>query len=70
MMARLTSKTRNALPTSDFALPGKRGYPVNDRSHAVNALARASQFGTSEVKAKVRQKVYSKFPDLKKHAED
>lgn len=69
-MAKLTSKERNDLPKSDFALPGKRGYPVNDRSHAVNALARASQFGTAEVKAKVRQKVYEKFPDLKKHSEN
>ncbi len=42
-MAKLTTKKRNSLPKSDFALPGKRAYPVNDKSHAANAKARASQ---------------------------
>ena len=41
-MAKLTSKARNALPTSKFAGPG-RSYPVEDRSHAANAKARARQ---------------------------
>lgn len=41
-MAKLTSKQRKALPASAFAGPG-RSYPVNDRSHAANAKARASQ---------------------------
>ncbi len=42
-MAKLTSKRRNALPKSEFGLPGSRKYPMNDRNHARNALARASQ---------------------------
>lgn len=41
-MAKLTSGQRKALPKSDFAGPG-RSYPVNDRSHAANAKARATQ---------------------------
>jgi hypothetical protein len=41
-VAKLTTKKRNALPASDFALPGRR-YPVNDRAHAANAKARATQ---------------------------
>jgi len=41
-MSRLTSKARKALPAKDFAGPG-RSYPVNDRSRAANAKARASQ---------------------------
>lgn len=41
-MAKLNAKTRNKLPRSDFAGPG-RSYPVNDRSHAANAKARATQ---------------------------
>jgi len=41
-MAKLTAKKRNSLPNKDFAGPG-RSYPVNDRSHAANAKARASQ---------------------------
>lgn len=41
-MAKLTTKARKKLPDSAFAGPG-RSYPVNDKSHAVNAKARASQ---------------------------
>lgn len=41
-MAKLTAARRKALPSSDFAGPD-RSYPVNDRSHAANAKARASQ---------------------------
>lgn len=61
-MAKLTAKTRNALPDSDFAVSGRR-FPVEDRNHAVNALARASQFHP-ELKAKIRAKVHKKFPDI------
>lgn len=42
-MAKLTTKKRNSLPKSDFALSGERKYPVQDRSHAANAKARAQQ---------------------------
>lgn len=42
-MAKLTSKERKSMPKSEFALPGKKAFPVNDRSHAANAKARASQ---------------------------
>lgn len=42
-MAKLTSKQRKALPSKDFALPKERKYPINDRSHAINAKARAQQ---------------------------
>lgn len=42
-MGKLTSKQRSALPTSDFALPGARKYPVNDAPHARNAKARVAQ---------------------------
>ncbi len=62
-MARLTSKDRSALPTSDFAGPD-RSYPINDASHARNALARVSQFGTADLKKKVREKVARKFPQI------
>ena len=41
-MAKLTAKARKALPKSEFAGPD-RSYPVNDKSHARNAKARASQ---------------------------
>lgn len=41
-MAKLSTAKRNALPSSSFAGPG-RSYPVNDRAHAANAKARATQ---------------------------
>jgi hypothetical protein len=41
-MAKLTSKQRNALPSSAFAGPG-RSYPVNDKAHAAAAKSRATQ---------------------------
>ena len=42
-MAKLTTAARKALPKSSFGLPGKRAYPMPDKSHAANAKARASQ---------------------------
>lgn len=65
-MATLSSKKRNTLSSSTFALPKQRKFPVTDRSHAVNALARASQSGSSEIKAKVENLVHKKFPSLRK----
>jgi hypothetical protein len=41
-MTKLTTKKRNALTKGDFAGPD-RSYPVNDKSHARNAKARASE---------------------------
>lgn len=42
-MGNLTTTRRNALPKSEFGLPGSRKYPMPDRSHAINAKARAAQ---------------------------
>lgn len=61
----LTTDERNDLHDSTFALPKERKYPINDISHARNALARVSQHGTDEEKAKVKSAVYRKFPSLK-----
>ena len=41
-MAKLTTKKRNSLPKSEFA-GADRSYPVNNKSHARNAKARASE---------------------------
>jgi len=41
-MATVTTARRKNLPSSDFALPGRR-YPVEDKAHARDAKARASQ---------------------------
>ena len=63
-MAKLTSAQRNALPRSDFAQPSKRKYPINDRSHARNALARVSQHGSPALKRQVRNAVARKYPSI------
>ena len=62
-MSKLNAKKRNKLPNKDFALPGRR-FPVQDASHAKNALARVSQHGTASEKATVRRKVHAKFPGI------
>ncbi len=64
-MARLTTKARKKLPAKSFVFPKGRRFPINDRSHARNALARVSQFGSSAEKATVRAKVKRKFPGIK-----
>lgn len=63
-MAKLSTSTRNALPKSSFAEPGRRAYPIEDESHARNALARVSQHGTSSEKAAVRAAVKKKYPGI------
>lgn len=41
-MAKLTAASRNKLKDVQFAGPG-RSYPVEDKAHAANAKARATQ---------------------------
>lgn len=62
-MPKLNAKKRNALPGNDFAVPGRK-YPVNDASHARNALARVAQHGSPKEKSEVRAKVHQKFPGI------
>lgn len=42
-MAKLTTKQRKNIPSKEFGLPKERKYPMQDKSHAANAKARASQ---------------------------
>lgn len=42
-MAKLTTKERKKMPKSEFGEPGKKAYPMPDKSHARNAKARASE---------------------------
>lgn len=62
-MAKLTTETRNKLPTKSFAGPD-RSYPINDPAHARNALSRVSQHGSPALKAQVRAKVHAKYPSI------
>ena len=72
-MAKLTAAARKKIPQSSFAVPSKAktaagkaksgSYPIPDRSHAQNALARASG---KPVEAQVRAAVARKYPAMGK----
>lgn len=63
-MAKLTAKTRNAIPAKDFAGPD-RSYPIEDKSHARNALARVANKSPA-LKARVDAAVHRKYPSIGK----
>jgi hypothetical protein len=42
-MAKLTTEKRKAIPKKEFCLPGEKKYPMEDKAHARNAKARASE---------------------------
>ncbi len=42
-MALLTAFARKKIPTGQFALPGQRKFPIEDKAHARNAISRAAQ---------------------------
>jgi hypothetical protein len=65
-MAKLSYEHRKELPKEDFVFPETKSYPIHDEAHARNALARVSQFGSSEEKAKVRAAVHKKYPNIGK----
>lgn len=62
---KLTAAARNKIPGKDFAGPD-RSYPIEDASHARNALSRVSQNGSPELKARVRAAVHRKYPGIGK----
>jgi hypothetical protein len=63
-MAVLTAKARKKIPKGEFAIPGERAYPIQDKNHARNALARVSQHGSPSEKKRVRAAVHKKYPDI------
>jgi hypothetical protein len=56
VMAELKAKTRNRLPAKQFAEPEKRAYPIEDKAHARNAKARASQAANAGRMSKAEEK--------------
>jgi hypothetical protein len=42
-MTKLRQSSRDKLPAGKFAEPNKRAFPIEDKAHAANAKARASQ---------------------------
>ena len=63
-MAKLTTKQRNSLGASSFAIPSRRAYPLQDASHARNALARVAQHGSPSEKSQVRAAVHRRYPSM------
>ena len=57
-MADLTAKTRNALPAKDFGEPAARKFPIENKSHAVDAKGRAKQ---QLNKGRISQAAYEKI---------
>ena len=62
-MAKLAVADRDRLPSSSFALPKTRKFPIHDRAHARDALARASHAGPATL-AVVRAAVRRRFPTM------
>jgi len=50
-MARLTSRQRKAMPSGDFAGPG-RSFPMNDTAH-IDAAVREEKFASPATRAKI-----------------
>lgn len=72
----LTAAGRRALPSKDFALPGKGAgkegkgsgsYPIPDEGHARSALSRAAANASPSEQAEIKAKVHKKFPGMALH---
>jgi hypothetical protein len=70
---RITAGERQALPKSDFALPGQGkgpkgagagSYPIDTENRARNALARGAQHAGPAKLATIKRKVKAKYPDI------
>ena len=66
----LTASAREHIAKKNFALTpkqsdtGKPAYPIEDKAHAANALARVKQHGTPEQRSEVYKDVAKKYPEL------
>lgn len=59
-MARLTAGARRAIPSQDFAGPG-RSFPIEDPNHARAALSMAHNAADP---AAIRAAVHRKYPNI------
>ena len=73
-MAHITAARRNALPSSDFALPGKGAgksgkgsgaYPIDTAGRARSALSRGAHNASPSELASIKRKVHAKYPGIK-----
>jgi hypothetical protein len=71
----LTEAVRARIKPKNFALSakqsdtGKPAYPIEDRRHAANALARVKQHGDSGERAEVYRDVAKKYPEMASHSD-
>jgi hypothetical protein len=65
-MAKLSAADRKKLKDSDFAEPDRRKYPIEDETHARDALARVAQNGSEAEQRQVRKKVEERYPEIGK----
>ena len=71
-MVRLSYEEREKLPDRDFAVINprarnerqRRKYPIEDETHARNALSRVSRFGSAYERHMVCRKVRKRFPEI------
>lgn len=63
-MTALTTKTRNALPSSAFVFPKMREYPINDIEHGRKALQLGAKSAGRAKLAKIRAAVHRKYPSI------
>ena len=64
-MPKLTSKKRNAIPSSQFAFPAQRKEPLENASHVRNAIARFNQ--VKDVSDKERDEAWMRIEAAAKH---
>lgn len=61
----MAARKRGKLPSSAFAIPSKRLYPINTRGRAKAAMAYAARPSTRGSYSTVRRAVLKRYPDLK-----
>lgn len=64
----MKAKRRKALPSSAFAIPSKRLYPINTKARARAALAYSARPSTRGSYSTVRKAVVKRYPSLKASA--
>lgn len=66
-MGKLTTKER--IPDKEFALSAKREFPIEDKTHAANAKARATQSYEKGHITKAEEQRIDRAADRKLHGE-
>lgn len=70
----LTAHERQAMPKSDFALPGHGkgpkgagagSYPIDTEARARSALSRGAPNASPSELAQIKRRVHEKYPDIK-----